>query len=73
MTPEEKAAEEWMEAVREIRAAVEDGTILCIAWLTEGSAEGRYHFGHYGYRAAREVVTNTLITMRDTDTSKEAN
>lgn len=72
MTDDEKAAEAWAEALREIEDAIHRGTILSLVWLTEGSVEGRYHFGHYGYKPAREVVTRTLDTMRDCETDESS-
>ena len=55
---------EFDDAIEEIRAAAEAGTLVTVAWMHQQD-NGNYRFGHKGYAEAREMLTPTLNNIRD--------
>lgn len=64
MTEDEKTAEAWATALREISAEIASGKLLSVAWVADRGYP-KHHFGHIGFKPGRETLTSTLITLRD--------
>ncbi len=55
--------EAWADLIKTLTEEAENGALLSVAWITDKGGRNR-RFGHVGYADGRELLTDSLITLR---------
>ena len=55
--------EGWADMLKTLLEAAEADTLLSVAWITDKGGRNR-RFGHVGYADGRELLTDSLIALR---------